>query len=82
MEWSTCFKRANAETRTRNRSCSIKGQCSHLGENVQYKLCMNDDGKWKDSFYVLNQVKVCLTHQNVCCQTHQKVRDKTHQNVC
>ncbi|CAB4024546.1 Hypothetical predicted protein, partial [Paramuricea clavata] len=47
-EWNACFKRSDDEITTRNRTCSEKGECSHLGESVQYKKCMctncDDDG--------------------------------------
>ncbi|CAB4021169.1 Hypothetical predicted protein, partial [Paramuricea clavata] len=47
-EWNTCFKRGDDEIKTRNRTCSEKGECSHLGESVQYEKCMctncDDDG--------------------------------------
>jgi hypothetical protein len=47
-EWNACFKRGDDEIKTRNRTCSEKSECSHLGENVQYEKCMctncDDDG--------------------------------------
>ena len=53
-EWSACFMRGNAETRTRNQPCSTQGQCRHLGGNVQYKLCMDNDDESKSlEFYLL-----------------------------
>ena len=36
------------EIKTRNRTCSVKSECSHLGESVEYEKCMctncDDDG--------------------------------------
>ncbi|XP_028410519.1 sushi domain-containing protein 2-like isoform X2 [Dendronephthya gigantea] len=46
-EWSACFKSGDGKIRTRNQTCSVKGRCGHLAENIQRQTC-NDEN---DGFY-------------------------------
>ena len=49
-EWTACSQAGDDEIKARNRTCSKKGKCEHLGENVEYQkcLCVNCDNDDED----------------------------------
>ncbi|XP_028415599.1 sushi domain-containing protein 2-like isoform X2 [Dendronephthya gigantea] len=52
-EWSVCVGEDEKGERERNRTCSKKGQCLHLGQNTEQEECNVDEDKRTLKFYAV-----------------------------